>query len=102
MLESFDVRTISVEVAGENTYGIRFYDDIKGRFLFETFTGQINRKNLALPPEWNQMTKIQQWKVNPGSVIIKGNVAPQFDMGNNYIGGAKQWYITNLEDLIKP
>jgi hypothetical protein len=55
VLESFDVRTISVEVADENTYGLRFYDDInayaKGRYLFETFTEQINRNNLALPPE---------------------------------------------------
>ncbi|MBY6268701.1 MAG: hypothetical protein BAA00_08915 [Parageobacillus thermoglucosidasius] len=106
MLESFDVRTISVEVADENTYGLRFYDDInayaKGRYLFETFTEQINRNNLALPPEWNQMTKIQQWKVKPGSIIIKGNAASQLQMGDRYIGGAKQWYITNLDDLTKP
>jgi Pre-toxin TG len=106
VLESFDVRTISVEVADENTYGLRFYDDInayaKGRYLFETFTEQINRNNLALPPEWNQMTKIQQWKVKPGSIIIKGNAASQLQMGDRYIGGAKQWYITNLDDLTKP
>lgn len=106
ILESFDVRTISVEVADDATYGLRFYDGVnanaKGRYLFETFTPQTNRSNLALPPEWNRMTSIQQWKVKPGSIIIKGNAAPQLQMGNQYIGGAKQWYINNLENLIKP
>lgn len=48
------------------------------------------------------MTKIQQWKVRAGSIIIKSSAATQLQMGDRYIGGGKQWYITNLDDLIKP
>lgn len=54
-LESFEIGTIKLDVADSNTYGLRFYDDInataKGRYLFETFSPQVNRSNLALPPE---------------------------------------------------
>ena len=105
-LESFDIDTIKLDVAGSNTYGLRFYDDInataKGRYLFETFSPQVNRSNLALPPEWNKMTGIQQWQVKPDTIIIKGKAGPQYQMGDQYIGGVEQWYITNLDDLIKP
>ena len=31
-----------------------------GQYLFETFTSNINRDGLALPPSWNQMTGIKQ------------------------------------------
>ncbi|CAH0345750.1 T7SS effector LXG polymorphic toxin [Bacillus sp. CECT 9360] len=106
ILESFDIRTIKMAVADQNTYGLRFYDNVnasaKGRYLFETFTHQTNRRNLALPPEWNGMTGIQQWKIRPDTTIIKGDAGPQFEQGNQYIGGSEQWYINNLEDLIKP
>ena len=105
-LESFDIDTIKLDVAGSNTYGLRFYDVInataKGRYLFETFSSQVNRSNLALPPEWNRMTGIQQWQVKPDTIIIKGKAGPQYQMGDQYIGGVEQWYITNLDDLIKP
>lgn len=47
------------------------------------------------------MTGIQQWQVKPDTIIIKGKAGPQFPMGNQYIGGVEQWYITNLDDLIK-
>lgn len=33
--------------------------------------------------------------------MITGDAAPQTSFGDQYIGGAKQWYINNLEDLIK-
>lgn len=104
ILESFDVRTIKMDVAGDSTYGLRFYDGVnanaKGRYLFETFNPLTNRQNLALPPEWNKMTGIQQFQVNPGTVMLKGNAAPQFQFGSQYIGGETQWYINNLNDLI--
>ena len=51
ILESFDVRTIKMETAGDATYGIRFYcgnAQEKGRYLFETFSPTTNRDNLAL------------------------------------------------------
>lgn len=66
ILESFNVETIKLEVAGENTYGLRFYGgnaNAEGRYLFETFTSLTNRNNLALPYEWNSMTGIQQFQV---------------------------------------
>lgn len=31
---------------------------------------------------------------------VTGAVAPQSSFGEQYIGGANQWYINNLEDLI--
>lgn len=93
-----------MDVAGNNTYGLRFYDgtnaSAKGRYLFKTFNPLTNRNNLALPPEWNRMTGIQQFQVKPGITMIKGKAAPQFDFGNQYIGGETQWYINNLDNLI--
>ena len=104
ILESFDIGTIKLQTAGENTYGLRFYGgnaNVEGRYLFETFSPLINRQNLALPYEWNSMTGIQQFQVRNGIIMITGNVAVQNSFGSQYIGGAKQWYINNLEDLIK-
>lgn len=104
VLESFDVRTIKLETAGESTYGLRFYGgnaSVEGRYLFETFSPQTNRANLALPYEWNSMTGIQQFQVKSGTTIITGAAAPQTEFGAQYIGGAHQWYINNLEDMIK-
>ena len=47
------MRTIKLETAGENTYGLRFYGNAsaEGRYLFETFSPLTNRENLALPYE---------------------------------------------------
>lgn len=106
ILESFDVRTIEMKVAGDNTYGLRFYDGVnaqaKGRYLFESFNNLINRENLALPREWNEMSGIKQWRVEPGATMIIGEAAPQFQFGFRYVGGEKQWYITNLNHLLEP
>lgn len=106
ILESFNVKTITIDIADDATYGLRFYDNVnasaKGRYLFETFSNQINRNNLSLPYEWNKMISIQQWKVKPGTTIIKGTAAPQLQMGSQYLGGANQWYINNLDDLLLP
>src|SRR5699024_2227549 len=66
ILESFDMGTIKMEAAGENTFGIRFYGgnaNIKGRYLFKTFSPWTNRENLALLHEWNSMTGIQQFQI---------------------------------------
>lgn len=104
ILESFDVRTIELETVGDSTYGLRFYGgnaNSEGRYLFETFTSQTNRQNLALSYEWNSMTGIQQFKVRLETVMITGDAAAQTGFGAQYIGGANQWYINNLEDLIK-
>lgn len=91
-------------MASDNTYSLRFYGgnaNAEGRYLFETFSPLTNRNNLALPYEWNSMTGIQQFKVKNGTTMITGSAAPQTGFGSNYIGGAHQWYINNLEDLIK-
>ena len=104
ILKSFEVGTIKLEIADANTYGLRFYGgnaSAEGRYLFETFSPLINRVNLALPYEWNSMTGIQQFQIKSGTTVITGAAAPQASFGEQYIGGAKQWYINNLEDLIK-
>ena len=104
ILESFDVRTIKVKTAGENTYGLRFYGgnaNAEGRYLFETFSPLTNRENLALPYEWNSMTGIQQFQVKNGTTMLTGAAAPQSSFGEQYVGGAHQWYINSLEDMIK-
>ena len=104
ILESFDVETIKLQTAGESTYGLRFYGgnaNAEGRYLFETFSPLTNRQNLALPYEWNSMTGIQQFQVRNGTTMITGKAAAQKSFGSQYIGGANQWYINNLEDLIK-
>ena len=106
ILESFDVKSIKLDIVNDATYDLRFYDDVnagaKGRYLFETFTNQTNRSNLVLPYEWNGITGIQQWQVKTVTTVIKGSAAPQLQMGNEYIGGANQWYINNLDDLLIP
>ena len=104
VLESFDVETISLKMADENTFGMRFYGgktEAEGRYLFETFTPLTNRQNLALPYEWNSMTHVQQFQIKNGTIIIIGRVAAQIAFGSQYIGGAEQWYINDLGDLIK-
>ena len=73
----------------------------EGRYLFETFSPLTNRSNLALTYEWNSMTKIQQFQVKSGTTMITGAVASQTSFGAQYIGGAIQWFINNLEDLIR-
>ena len=46
------------------------------------------------------MTHIKQWKVEPGSTIITGKVALQYDKnGREYLGGEEQWYILDLNHL---
>lgn len=103
-----------MDVAEENTYGLRFFGTppkpyrgigvkAKGSYLFETFTLQINRTNLAIPPNWNKMTKLHQWQIKPGTHIIRGDVAPQLNFGSQYVGGAKQmWVQEPWKNLINP
>ena len=98
ILESFDIGSIKVEQAGANSYGIRFYGGsvkANGAYLFETFTPQTNRSNLALPPEWNKMSGIKQWKIKVGTTIFTGRAAPQLQFGSQYVGGAKQIWVPN-------
>ena len=66
-----------------------------GQYLFETFTPNINRGGLALPPSWNQMSGIKQWQIEPGTVILKGIADSQQLEGAQYIypGGAEQIFI---------
>ena len=105
IVDSFAPQTLQVEIAGSKDYGIRFYDiDYKtrinpaspnGQYLFETFTSNINREGLALPPSWNQMTGIKQWQIEPGTIMLKGIADSQQLQGTQYIypGGAEQIFI---------
>ena len=105
VLDSFAPQTLQVEKVAVKDYGIRFYDvnyttnpglpKPGGQYLFETFTSNINREGLALPPSWNQMTGIKQWQIKPGTIIFKGIADSQQLQGTQYIypGGAKQIFI---------
>lgn len=41
------------------------------------------------------MTGLKQWKIKEGTTIFKGIVAPQLDYGSQYVGGARQIWVTN-------
>lgn len=106
-LQSFDVRTIYMDVASANTYGIRFHDFgenayPKGRYLYETFSNLSTREGAAIKQSWNNMTGIKQWKVSEGTTIIKGKAAPQIENGYKYQGGVEQWFISNTKYLQEP
>lgn len=101
ILQSFEIETISLQVADGATFGLRFYGGAArplGRYLFPTFTDYINRIGLALKPDWNSMAGIAQFQVAQGSTYILGRASSQ---GGVYIGGSKQMYINNLKDLIR-
>ena len=117
IVDSFAPQTLQVEIAGSKDYGIRFFDiDYKtrinpaspnGQYLFETFTSNINREGLALPPSWNQMTGIKQWQIEPGTIMLKGIADSQQLQGTQYIypGGAEQIFIYqpwNYKTLLEP
>ena len=65
--------------------------------MFETFPA--SRQNLALKPEWNQMTYMKQFQVRPNTTIIEG---PASSMGVGVEGGQIQKYILDLNDLLEP
>ena len=106
-LQSFDVRTIYMDVADADTYGIRFHDFgenayPKGRYLYETFSNLSTREGAAIKQSWNNMTGIKQWKVQEGTTIIKGKAASQIENGYKYQGGVEQWFISNTKYLQEP
>jgi len=39
------------------------------------------------------MTGIKQWQITPGTTIIRGRAASQFDEGPQYTGGAEQIFV---------
>lgn len=96
ILQSFDVGTLRVETAGKNLFGFRFFGGNArptGQFLTETFTPLTNRANLALPPQWNAMTGLQQFQIKPGTTVLRGRVGPQLGEGAQYVGGADQMFV---------
>jgi len=101
ILESFDRETIKMRPAGESEYGLRYYDETKayakGRYLFETFPA--TRESLAVKREWNDMNKVQQWKIEPGTSMIEGRASAQ---GPCLPGGQVQKFVLDLNKLSKP
>jgi hypothetical protein len=101
VLQSFEIETISLKAADDNTFGLRFFDNNnafeKGRYLFPTFENSINRFGLALPYKWNRMTNFMQFQIRPGSPYIFGRAAAQENLG----GGAYQMFVPNLNNLLK-
>ena len=107
VIESFDVRTIYMDVADNNTYGIRFHDHgvnayPKGRYLYETFQPLSSREGAAIKMDWNNMNGIKQWKVEVDTTILKGKAAPQIENGIRYEGGIEQWWIKDINRIVEP
>lgn len=101
-LQSFNAETVGIRVAGNSEYGLRYFDNIKafpqGRFLFATFPA--SRQSMALVPKWNQMSRLTQWQIRPGTTIIEGQAASQ---GIGLEGGQLQKFILNpWNDLLAP
>lgn len=101
-LQSFEIDTIQVRVAGEAEFGTRYFDNVeataRGRYLFETFPA--SREGLALKSDWNQMTYLQQWRIRPGAAFFEGRASSQ---GAGYPGGQIQKYVLNPDkDLLFP
>ncbi len=100
IIESFEIDTIQIRKAGNNEYGLRYFDNFDaapdGRYLFETFPA--TRQSLALPPSWNQMTGIKQWQINPGTIFIEGRAAAQ---GAQYPGGQIQKFVLDPSKDLK-
>ncbi|BDU51685.1 RHS repeat domain-containing protein [Haliovirga abyssi] len=106
ILQSFKEGTINMKTADTATYGLRFHDFGEkayksGSYLFPTFTNLTNRYGLALPPNWNLMTGLQQWQVQAGTQIITGKAASQLNYGLQYTGGEMQWWVQR-QNLIMP
>jgi RHS repeat-associated protein len=102
VMQSFEEGTISVRRAGNNDYGMRFYDNegawARGRYL--TTQWPATCEEIAVKASWNQFTFLKQWKIRPGAPIIEGRVGPQ---GIGYPGGGKQTYVLNPDaDLLEP
>ncbi|WP_444943654.1 RHS repeat-associated core domain-containing protein [Microbulbifer sp. ZKSA006] len=101
VLESFDIKTLNVRQATDSEFGIRYFDNVnaweKGRYLFETFPA--SRQNLALKPEWNQMTYMKQFQIKPKTTILEGRAS---SMGVGVEGSQVQKYILDLNDLLEP
>jgi len=101
IINSFEIETMTLKIADNNTFGLRFFDNInayeKGRYMFPSFANSTNRFGLALPYQWNRMTKLTQFQIRPGSPYIFGRAAAQGNIG----GGANQIFVPNLSNLIK-
>ena len=110
ILQSFDIPTIKVRVADDATFGIRFHDFGKtakpvGQFLNDTFSSLTNRKTLALPWEWNDMSGVVSWQIKPGTTYLTGKIGAQFSYGPQYVGGAVQHFVLEpwkYGTLLKP
>jgi hypothetical protein len=100
ILQSFNPQNISINIANDATYGLRFYNvgtNPTGRYLFPTFTNQTSRSGMAIIPEFNNsMSGIQQFQLKPGSVYLQGTAAPK----GIYPGGSQQIF-TQQSNLIK-
>jgi hypothetical protein len=101
---SFERGSISLETAGKDLNVYRFHDNGEkagplGRFL--TDTPNPTRSNMSLPPEWNGMSGTANYQIKPGSTYLFGKVGPQPQFGPQYTGGASQYFVPNLSDLLR-
>lgn len=101
-LQSFEPGTITLRIADDSTYGLRFYGGDKSTamspYLNPTFPlGRVKDVN-ALPAH-NTAEKIMQWQVQPGSPYLFGRIRAY----SGRPGGGQQLYVPNYEqNLLRP
>ena len=87
----------------------RWFDDGKGAFLGGWWSPlrpsteidglqlegmhRRSRHNLAIKSEWNRMDEILEAEIRPGTVLVVGRAAPQFEPARRFGGGAIQFLV---------
>ncbi|MCB0339087.1 MAG: RHS repeat protein, partial [Bdellovibrionales bacterium] len=70
-LEAFVKESVVLRRANANEYVIRYFDDLnrgpKGHWVYPSELGLLTRDELAILPEWNRMTYINQMRLKPDS-----------------------------------
>jgi hypothetical protein len=87
----------------------RWFDDDKGSFLGGWWSPQRpspeidglqlegihkrSREHLAIKKDWNEMAQILEAEIRPGTILIVGRAASQFDSCGRLPGGAMQFLV---------
>ena len=90
--------------AGKNTTAYRYWGGAAGeygRYLSPSNPIGLSRNSLALPPSWNSMENLTQFRIQPGVKFIQSTIAQQVDDGVRYSGGAKQILVPDTKVLTK-
>lgn len=97
IIKSFDLETFRIERVSAPRTEYRVFDDfsarLEGRYVSSDFFGSQTDRivNFALPN--NAATRLGQVTIPEGSLVFTGRVAPQFNFGSGFVGGANQTFL---------